>query len=130
MATTDIPGRVQAAADTLRHLALAATPGSWTALPVAYDAGKQTVWEVQATATRGVVEDVVTHQSGCGGGIEHEPDARWITALQPNHGLLLADYLHSLAARLRMVQAAGIVLDENADLGMLALVDALTSEQA
>jgi hypothetical protein len=125
----DIPSRVQAAADQVRRRALSATPGTWTALPVTCDSGQQMMWEVQATAAQGVVEDVVTHQSGCGGGIEHEPDARWITAVQPKTGLLLADYLDSLAGRLRMVQAAGIPLDENADLGMLALADALAAEQ-
>jgi hypothetical protein len=127
----DIPSRVQAAADQVRRRALSATPGTWSACPVAFAAGQPVVWEIQAQERRasGVIEWVVTHQHNEGGGIEHEPNAHWITTVQPKTGLLLADYLDSLAGRLRMVQAAGIPLDENADLGMLALVDALTAEQ-
>jgi hypothetical protein len=128
----DIPSRVQAAADEVRRRALAATPGTWSPVPVAFASGQPVVWEIQAQDHRagGVIEWVVTHQRNEGGGIEHEPDVQWIATVQPRTGLLLADYLDSLAGRLRTVQAAGIVLDENADLGMLALVDALTAEQA
>lgn len=125
-APEDVAVRVQAAADRLQRLALAATPGTWTAEPAPYPDSPPSDWEIHAQqGPGGVREDVVSHQLHEGGGIDHQPDAAYITALQPAVGTALATVLQAIAGRMRAVQEAGLPVAQYADPAVLALVDAV-----
>lgn len=123
---SDIADRVEAAADRLHHLVAGATPGDWAAVPITYPGHEEpSDWEIRATSVEGVSEDVVSHQTYEGGGIDKASDAAYITAVQPRRGAFLADYLHSLAGQLRLLESVGRDLAVSSPL--LALVDAINA---
>lgn len=84
---------LRAAAEKLRALATAASPGPWTAEPVIYGPpcdgwGDPSVWEIHSKGY-----SVVSHQTHEGGGIDQAGNAEWIAAMHPGVGAALADWL-------------------------------------
>lgn len=126
-----LPARVQASADLLRHLALAATPGTWTTHPVTYGTAEDDTLHVGAYEIHahhrpaGLAEVVVGHQTHEGGGIHHQATADYITAMQPEVGHALARLLDTIAERMRHFEAAGLSAASLADPGIVLLVDAV-----
>jgi hypothetical protein len=89
---------LRAAAEKLRALAATATPGPWTAKPVIYGPpedgwGEPSDWEISSKD-----HTVISHQMHEGGGIDHGPNAAFITAMHPGVGAALADWLDFHAA--------------------------------
>lgn len=126
---SDIPDRMQAAADRLHHLVAGATPGDWTPRPVTYFGDpKPKYWEISAQHQQCAPEGVVTHQYHEGGGIDTEANATYIVTMQPRAAALLADYLHSLGGELRLFESLGHTLAVSSSL--LALVDRINAAPA
>lgn len=86
--------RLRAAADRLRTLAKAASPGPWTVMAVVYGPpqdgwGQPSDFEITDPGRR----TVVSHMRHEGGGIHHKPDADLIATMHPGVALGLADWL-------------------------------------
>jgi hypothetical protein len=85
--TTPAPAdELRAAAEKLRKLIAAATPGPWTAMPDVLVGG----WAV--------AHDPKSDEGPYPADFIHEPDARYIAAMHPGVGLPLADWLDTEAA--------------------------------
>lgn len=117
---SELADRVQAAADRLQHAAAAATPGTWRAVPITYRTGTPVFWEISAQQGQNLAENVVTHQTHEGGGIDIGANAAYVVLAQPAVGALLATLLHGIAARIRQLDAADL-----ADPNLIALVDTI-----
>jgi hypothetical protein len=128
MEQPDIITRVQAAADRMRRLSAAATPGTWAAVPVTYyEEQAPHYWEIHATGLPGFTEGVVTHQTHEGGGIDAKQNADYIEATQPKLGARLGELLHDIAEQMRELQGNGINPAGVISAPLLAVVDTINS---